>query len=91
MSSRAWLKKQHAIVARAAAAADGRAPREKRDYRILVAARGALEGRTLMQLRGLLFMPALWMLIHEPGVTNRTRALAFRQISKAGAGLEKSM
>eukprot|EP00959_Pyramimonas_sp_CCMP1952_P186842 3907089-Pyramimonas_sp.AAC.1 len=44
-----------------------------------------------MQLRALLFTPALWMLIHEPELTNRTRALAFREISKAGAGIEKAL
>eukprot|EP00959_Pyramimonas_sp_CCMP1952_P462789 9483832-Pyramimonas_sp.AAC.1 len=45
----------------------------------------------MMQLRALLFTPALWMLIHEPEMTNRARSLAFRQISKAGAGIEKSL
>lgn len=84
MSSVAWEVAQQS----AAAAATPREGELRRDFRILVAARGTLEHSTQQRIQTLMFNEKIWHLMPESDFTNIARASAFVALSRAGALLE---
>lgn len=85
---KAWEAEQRALCAKLHKEGVGNGA-IGRDFRILVAARGAEDSKALHRLNLLLFVKDLWKLMPAEGLTTEVCAIGLRMICSAGALLEK--